>query len=191
ASDTDAIRARGRTILCSRRIAHRRRLFLRRHALLLVKSRAPDYCDPKTHRDAPILLGQAAGRALDSERTGPLCHVARSGSVLLRSAGDSEQCRSGPDRGCARPTTGDRVPAVRHARTGEFDFARAGNAVNAASRTETFSRTLERAMRSLFISSRSASGLRRCAPGRARCRSMGFGDPALRSVSATWGPRLL
>src|SRR5205085_679556 len=87
--------------------------------------------------------------------------------------------------------TGNRLSALHYARAGEFDFARAVDAVDPASRTETFRRTLERAVCSLFISTRNASRLRERSHGRARCRSMGAGDLALRSISATRRPRIL
>src|SRR5205085_10548153 len=113
------------------------------------------------------------------------------GILLSGSAGHVEQCRSGPDRGCTRPTTGDRLPALHYTRAGELDFARAVDAVDPASRTETFRRALERAVRPVFISTRNASRLREHGHGRPRCRPMGAGDLALRPISATWRPWFL
>src|SRR6202035_55329 len=88
--DTGGVRARGRAILHSRRIAHWRGLFLRRHALFLVEPRAPNYRDPKTDRDTAPFLGQTAGRASDSKRAGVDCDFTRPGTLLRGSAGHLE-----------------------------------------------------------------------------------------------------
>src|SRR4051794_5554070 len=70
----------------SGRIAHRRLLLLRRHALFFTESRAPDYFQPKTHRHTAFVLGTATGRAPHAKWPNFDRDRSRSGTLLPGSA---------------------------------------------------------------------------------------------------------